>query len=198
MSEKPLEDVRRADRRVQQSGQPADVGAPERAVEYVEYVVSGRHSVDTRQGLGRSTNGIRGRARESRRRASRRSGPAVYEDFTGAAPTGAVLIDGAGSTGSCPVSELTGAVLLSDGAGRLVGRFQLTGRPGVMTLLAAADDATIAYRTALGLAQTASAARVVTVSASASHDCRASGVRSCGARSSSRNSATSLSAQRRR
>lgn len=72
-------------------------------------------------------------------------------------------------TGSCPVSELTGAVLLSNGASRIVDRFQLADWPGVMALLAsrgpveiihrvrqaearhavAADDATIAHCTEL-------------------------------------------------
>jgi hypothetical protein len=70
-------------------------------------------------------------------------------------------------TGSCPISELTGAVLLSNGASRIVDRFQLADWPGVIALLAssgpaevihrvrqaeahhavAADDATIAYCT---------------------------------------------------
>jgi hypothetical protein len=73
-------------------------------------------------------------------------------------------------TGSCPVSELTGAVLLSNGASRIVDRFRLTDWPGVMAVLAssgpaeiihrvrqaearhavAADDATIAHCTDLG------------------------------------------------
>ncbi|MFI0716645.1 integrase [Streptomyces inhibens] len=73
-------------------------------------------------------------------------------------------------TGSCPVSELTGAVLLSNGASRIVDRFRLADWPGVMAILAssgpdeiihrvrqaearhavAADDATIAYCTGLG------------------------------------------------
>ncbi|MFD2765385.1 protein phosphatase 2C domain-containing protein [Micromonospora eburnea] len=72
-------------------------------------------------------------------------------------------------TGIRPVSELTGAVLLSNGASRLVDRFRLTDWPGVMAVLAssgpaeiirrvrqaeardavAADDATIAYCTDL-------------------------------------------------
>ncbi|MFC8079067.1 integrase [Streptomyces sp. NPDC057307] len=72
-------------------------------------------------------------------------------------------------TGSRPVSELTGAALLSNGAGRIVDRFGLTDWPGVMAVLAsdgpaeiirrvrqaearhavAADDATIAHCTDL-------------------------------------------------
>ncbi|MFE2432030.1 integrase [Streptomyces sp. NPDC059373] len=35
-------------------------------------------------------------------------------------------------TGSCPISELTGAVLLSNGASRIVDRFRLADWPGVM------------------------------------------------------------------
>ncbi|MFD7497254.1 integrase [Streptomyces sp. NPDC059832] len=73
-------------------------------------------------------------------------------------------------TGSCPVSGLTGAALLSNGAGRIVDRFRLVDWPGAMALLAssgpaeiirrvrqaearhavAADDATIAHCTDLG------------------------------------------------
>lgn len=73
-------------------------------------------------------------------------------------------------TGSCALSELTGAALLSNGASRIVDRFQLADWPQVMTVLAsggpaeiirrvrraearhavAADDATIAYCTDLG------------------------------------------------
>ncbi|MBF8184201.1 hypothetical protein ITP53_00240 [Nonomuraea sp. K274] len=73
-------------------------------------------------------------------------------------------------TGSCPISEVTGAVLLSNGASRIVDRFGLTDWPGVMDVLAssgpaeiirgvrlaearhavAADDATIAHCTDLG------------------------------------------------
>lgn len=73
-------------------------------------------------------------------------------------------------TGSCQISGLTGAALLSNGASRVVDRFRLTDWPGVMAVLAsngpaeiihrvreaearhavAADDATIAYCTDLG------------------------------------------------
>lgn len=73
-------------------------------------------------------------------------------------------------TGSCPIAELTGAVLLSNGAGRIVDPFQLADWPEVMAILAssgpaeiirrvrqaearhavAADDATITYCTDLG------------------------------------------------
>jgi hypothetical protein len=72
-------------------------------------------------------------------------------------------------TGSFPVAGLAGAVLLSNGAGRIVDPLRLTGWPGVLTLLAeagpaevirlvrqaeareglAADDATIVCCTAL-------------------------------------------------
>ncbi|MGP4101720.1 integrase [Nonomuraea sp. KM90] len=75
-------------------------------------------------------------------------------------------------TGSRPISGLTGAALLSNGAGRIVDRFGLTDWPGVMAVLASSgpaeiirrvrraearhsvvfDDATIAYCT--GLAET--------------------------------------------
>ncbi|WP_233583875.1 protein phosphatase 2C domain-containing protein [Micromonospora sp. CV4] len=73
-------------------------------------------------------------------------------------------------TGNCPVSELAGAVLLSNGASRVVDRFRLADWPGVLAVLAsngpaeiirrvrqaeardavAADDATIAHCTDLG------------------------------------------------
>jgi hypothetical protein len=74
--------------------------------------------------------------------------------------------------GSCPVAGLTGAVLLSNGASRIVDRFGLTDWPGVMAVLAAsgaaeiiepvrraearaavaADDATVVHCTDLGAA----------------------------------------------
>ncbi|WP_237105614.1 integrase [Nonomuraea sp. MG754425] len=73
-------------------------------------------------------------------------------------------------SGSRPISEVTGAALLSNGAGRLVDPFALAGWPEVLSVLAssgpaeiirrvraaearhgvAADDATIAYCTDLG------------------------------------------------
>ncbi|GGK62922.1 hypothetical protein Sme01_05020 [Sphaerisporangium melleum] len=73
-------------------------------------------------------------------------------------------------TGGLPVSELTDAALLSNGASRIVDRFRLTDWPGAMAVLAssgpaevirrvrraearhavAPDDATIAYCTGLG------------------------------------------------
>ncbi|MEE6257840.1 hypothetical protein [Plantactinospora sonchi] len=72
-------------------------------------------------------------------------------------------------TGSCPIAELSGAVLLSNGASRIVDRFGLADWPQVLTILGssgpdevirrvreaeardavAADDATIAYCTDL-------------------------------------------------
>ncbi|MGW5122988.1 integrase [Streptomyces sp. NPDC004069] len=75
-------------------------------------------------------------------------------------------------TGSCPVSELASAALLSNGASRIVDRFELTDWPGLMALLESngpaeiihrvrqaeachavpADDATIAHCTELGKA----------------------------------------------
>jgi hypothetical protein len=73
-------------------------------------------------------------------------------------------------TGSCPISGVTGAALLSNGASRIVDRFRLADWPEVMAVLAAhgpaeiirrvrqaearhavaADDATIAHCTDLG------------------------------------------------
>ncbi|GAA0423563.1 hypothetical protein Acor_73530 [Acrocarpospora corrugata] len=49
-------------------------------------------------------------------------------------------------TGSCPISELAGAVLLSNGASRIVDRFQLTDWPEVMTVLATSGPAEIIHR----------------------------------------------------
>ena len=74
-------------------------------------------------------------------------------------------------TGSCPISELTSAVLLSNGASRIVDRLGLADWPGVMAVLAssgpgeiirrvreaevrdavAPDDATVAHCTDLGV-----------------------------------------------
>ncbi|MGW0807298.1 integrase [Nonomuraea sp. NPDC002799] len=75
-------------------------------------------------------------------------------------------------TGSCPIAKLTGAVLLSNGASRIVDRFRLADWPAVLAILAssgpaeiihrvrqaearhavAADDATITHCTGLGAA----------------------------------------------
>ncbi len=49
-------------------------------------------------------------------------------------------------TGSCPTAELTGAVLLSNGASRIVDRFRLAGWPEVMEVLAARGPAEIIQR----------------------------------------------------
>jgi hypothetical protein len=49
-------------------------------------------------------------------------------------------------TGSCPVSELAGAVLLSNGASRIVDRFRLAGWPEVMAVLAASGPAEVIRR----------------------------------------------------
>jgi hypothetical protein len=49
-------------------------------------------------------------------------------------------------TGSCPVAELTGAVLLSNGAGRIVDEFRLTDWPGVLALLASSGPGGIIRR----------------------------------------------------
>ncbi|MDG4798753.1 hypothetical protein [Micromonospora sp. WMMD1082] len=76
-------------------------------------------------------------------------------------------------TGGCPISELTGAALLSNGASRIVDRFGLADWPAVMAVLASSgpdeiihrvrraearhavrpDDATIAHCTDLGEAR---------------------------------------------
>lgn len=53
-------------------------------------------------------------------------------------------------TGSCPISELTGAVLLSNGASRIVDRFRLAGWPGVMAVLASNGPAEIIRRVRAG------------------------------------------------
>ncbi|MEU5564374.1 hypothetical protein [Micromonospora musae] len=44
-------------------------------------------------------------------------------------------------TGSCPAAELTGAVLLSNGASRIVDRFRLADWPEVLAVLASAGSA---------------------------------------------------------
>jgi hypothetical protein len=49
-------------------------------------------------------------------------------------------------TGSCPLSELTGAALLSNGASRLVDQFQLTDWPGLMAILASSGPAEVIRR----------------------------------------------------
>ncbi|MFC0531799.1 hypothetical protein [Phytohabitans kaempferiae] len=49
-------------------------------------------------------------------------------------------------TGSCPVTELAGAALLSNGASRLVDRFRLASWPEVLALLASSGPAEIIRR----------------------------------------------------
>ncbi len=49
-------------------------------------------------------------------------------------------------TGSRPISELTGAALLSNGAGRIVDRFRLADWPEVMAVLASSGPAEIIHR----------------------------------------------------
>lgn len=49
-------------------------------------------------------------------------------------------------TGRCPVAELSGAVLLSNGASRIVDRFHLADWPGVLALLASSGPAEIIHR----------------------------------------------------
>jgi len=49
-------------------------------------------------------------------------------------------------TGSCPISELTGAALLSNGASRIVDQFGLADWPGVMAVLTSSGPAEIVHR----------------------------------------------------
>ena len=49
-------------------------------------------------------------------------------------------------TGSCAISDLSGAVLLSNGASRIVDRFQLARWPEVLEILASSGPATIVRR----------------------------------------------------
>lgn len=49
-------------------------------------------------------------------------------------------------SGSCPISQLNGAVLLSNGASRIVDRFRLADWPGVMAVLASSGPADIIHR----------------------------------------------------
>jgi hypothetical protein len=49
-------------------------------------------------------------------------------------------------TGICPIAELAGAVLLSNGASRIVDRFQLADWPGVMAVLTSTGPAEIIHR----------------------------------------------------
>ncbi|MEQ4301905.1 hypothetical protein ABNF97_11025 [Plantactinospora sp. B6F1] len=65
--------------------------------------------------------------------------------------------------GSCPVSELTGAVLLSNGASRIVDRFRLAGWPEVLAMLASSGPAAIIRRVRQAEAQQAVAADDATV-----------------------------------
>ncbi|MCA2223602.1 integrase [Nonomuraea aurantiaca] len=66
-------------------------------------------------------------------------------------------------TGSCPISELAGAVLLSNGASRIVDRFQLADWPQVMAVLAASGLAEIIHRVRQAEARHAVAADDATI-----------------------------------
>jgi hypothetical protein len=66
-------------------------------------------------------------------------------------------------TGSCAISELTGAVLLSNGASRIVDRFQLADWPGVMAVLASSGPAEIIHRVRQAEARHAVAADDATI-----------------------------------
>ena len=66
-------------------------------------------------------------------------------------------------TGHCPLSELTSAVLLSNGASRIVDRFQLLDWPQVTDLLAAHGPAEIIQRVRQAEARHAVAADDATV-----------------------------------
>ncbi|MER7457910.1 hypothetical protein [Micromonospora sp. NPDC126480] len=50
------------------------------------------------------------------------------------------------TTGSCPVAELAGAALLSNGASRIVDRFGLTDWPGALAVLASSGPAEVIRR----------------------------------------------------
>ncbi|WP_422774798.1 hypothetical protein ACN28C_25065 [Plantactinospora sp. WMMC1484] len=66
-------------------------------------------------------------------------------------------------TGRSPVSELSGAVLLSNGASRIVDRLHLTDWPGVLTMLAAGGPAEVIDRVRRAEAQQAMAADDATI-----------------------------------
>lgn len=66
-------------------------------------------------------------------------------------------------TGSYRISELTGAVLLSNGASRIVDRFRLTDWPGVMAVLASSGPAELIHRVRQAEARQAVAADDATV-----------------------------------
>lgn len=66
-------------------------------------------------------------------------------------------------TGSYPISELNVAVLLSNGASRIVDRFRLTDWPGVMAVLASSGPAEIIHRVRQAEARHAVAADDATI-----------------------------------
>jgi hypothetical protein len=65
--------------------------------------------------------------------------------------------------GSCPVSELTGAVLLSNGASRIVDRFRLADWPEVLAILTSSGPAAIIRRVRQAEARQAVAADDATI-----------------------------------
>ncbi|MEU6714386.1 integrase [Nonomuraea sp. NPDC046802] len=66
-------------------------------------------------------------------------------------------------TGSCPISELNGAALLSNGASRIVDRFQLADWPEVLAVLASSGPAEIIRRVRQAEARHAVAADDATI-----------------------------------
>jgi hypothetical protein len=66
-------------------------------------------------------------------------------------------------TGCCPIAELTGAVLLSNGASRIVDRFRLADWPGVIAVLASSGPAEIIHRVRQAEARHAVAADDATI-----------------------------------
>jgi hypothetical protein len=74
-------------------------------------------------------------------------------------------------TGSCPISELTGAVLLSNGASRIVDRFRLADWPGVMAVLASSGPAEIIHRVRQAEVRHAVDRLVAHIHSSARSDC---------------------------
>ncbi|HEX8628730.1 MAG TPA: hypothetical protein VF755_11220 [Catenuloplanes sp.] len=119
-----------------------------------EAIVSGSYR-SALEAVARDSDDYRRILRDLRANRNRRGGFWVAKDDPRAADEAI--------TGQCPISELTGAVLLSNGASRIVDRFGLADWPGVMALLASSGPADIIDRVRRAEARDAVAADDATI-----------------------------------
>jgi hypothetical protein len=129
-------------------------GAPLVVSDPREVIIS-RSYLSALEAAGESSDEHRRVLRDLRANRNRPGGFWVAKDDPRAA--------GEAITGSWPISELTSAVLLSNGASRIVDRFRLTDWPGVMAVLASSGPAEIIHRVRQAEARHAMAADDATI-----------------------------------